>query len=249
LIRHLRRRKKHVSSKPGPGEEAGPRSVAGEGNLVLLAFFKYEIYNIGNSRGKDGSSFMSKQNMALLSQSEIDTLISFLSTEKDKNGVGSEVLSQDSIDKLINIIKSGSVAEHKFQMHLPIAMTDDEKIIAFFSSADDTYSKTAAYELLFEKKGSQVNICGKNKESGALVPIRPCDIVEASSADEDSWGKCIMPAVFDQVAGFLHLKYTQDTMDEVCAVFAKVMYGKADAKIPKVYLPTEGSAFRNLIAE
>ena len=190
---------------------------------------------------------MSKQNMALLSQSEIDTLISFLSNEKDKSGVGSEVLSQESIDKLISIIKTGN-QEHKFQMHLPVSMSDDEKVIAFFSSSDKTYSESAAYELLFGVEKGSGCLNGKNKESGALVAIRPCDVTEGSK-DEADWGKCIMPSLFDLVAGFLHLKYTQDTMDAVCENFAKVMYGKKDAKIPKVYLPSEGTAFNTLITE
>ena len=190
---------------------------------------------------------MSKQNMALLSQSEIDTLISFLSNEKDKSGVGSEVLSQDSIDKLISIIKTGNATSEQFKIHLPVSTSENEKVVAFFKNADKTYSDTAAYELLFEKKRGKISVNGKNTQSGALVPIRPCDVADGAPASEDNWGACIMPALFDLIASHFHIKYTKDTMDAVCAVFAKVMFGKEDASIPAVYLPAKETAGNNVV--
>ena len=190
---------------------------------------------------------MSKQNMALLSQNEIDTLISFLSGEKDKSGVGSEVLSQDSIDKLISLIKTGNAVSDQFKVHLPVSTSENEKIIAFFKNADKSYSDSAAYELLFEKKRGKISVSGKNTQSGALVPIRPCDVADGAPTSEDNWGACIMPAMFDLIATYFHIKYTKDTMDAVCSVFAKVMFGKEDAVIPAVYLPAKDSAGNNIV--
>ena len=191
---------------------------------------------------------MSEQNMALLSQNEIDTLISFLTNEKGKGSVGSEVLSQNSIDKLINLIKSNSDAPHRLQFHLPISMSDDEKIISFFSRSDNTYTDTAVYELLFEVKDGKACLCGKNVESGAIVPIRPCDVSDEIEEDDTDWGACVMPNVFNLVAGYLHLQYSQDTMDAVVRQFAKVTYGDEDAKVSRIYMPNESSAFLNLMS-
>ena len=190
---------------------------------------------------------MSKQNMALLSQSEIDTLISFLSSEKDKSGVGSEVLSQDSIDKLISLIKTGNAASEQFAVNLPVSTSEDAKIIDFFKKADKTYSDKATYELLFEKKRGKISVNGKNTQSGALVPIRPCDVADGAPASEDNWGACIMPSMFDLIATYFHIKYTKDTMDVVCSTFAKVMFGKEDATIPAVYLPAKNVAGANVV--
>ena len=44
------------------------------------------------------------QNMALLSQTEIDTLLNFL----QKSKVGEEVMDQSSIDRLINLLQTDS---------------------------------------------------------------------------------------------------------------------------------------------
>ena len=49
---------------------------------------------------------MSEKNMSLLSQSEIDALIKFLNENKNSETLNGDILSQSSINKLIELVKS-----------------------------------------------------------------------------------------------------------------------------------------------
>ena len=55
------------------------------------------------------------QNMALLSQTEIDTLLNFL----QKSKVGEEVMDQSSIDRLINLLQTDQKREFKYSTNVP----------------------------------------------------------------------------------------------------------------------------------
>lgn len=192
---------------------------------------------------------MIEQSMALLSQAEIDTLIDFLNREKQKTSVDSSVLNQESIDKLIKLVLSNQGAEHRFRMRLPIMMTGDEQLISFYSAADESFGNSSRYELIFEIDGQDgVVLSGRNMETGVLVPITPDHVLNPECKDAaGNWGRCIMPAAFDQVATFLRLQYTRETLDQVCARFAEVMYGDETAALPEVYLPSEMSVFMKLL--
>jgi len=178
---------------------------------------------------------MSEQkNMALLSQSEIDTLIAFLNREKEKSVVESEVLSQASIDKLIELIQSnhGSQREElKFQMELA-----GDALALFYATQDTTYQRGLNYELII-KTGEQVELYAKNPESGVQIELLPEHLQELTFTGEScGWGICLMPAVFRQVAEKMHLVYGEDTWEQVQKSFACTMYGREDVKIPTIYL-------------
>lgn len=194
---------------------------------------------------------MSEPNMALLSQAEIDTLIDFLSKEKKKVSVNSEVLNQESIDKLISLIRTNQNANHKFLMRLPIALAGDEQLIDFYSSADESFGASTSYELIFRVNDEDyVELYGRNMESGVLVPIAPEHVLDPKSQEAaGNWGRCLMPVAFDQIATYLHLQYARETLDQVCARFAVVMYGNEKADLPEVYLPSEMSVFNHLMNE
>ncbi len=175
---------------------------------------------------------MSERNMALLSQSEIDTLIAFLSGEKDNTAMSSEVLSQDSIDKLINLIRNTGDADEGLKLVLPVSVAEGEEINSFFRTSDDTYTDGCSYALCYEKRDGEVYISGRNSVSGKLVPIRPCDV----TGDGEKWGRCVLPVLLKTVAQNFRLEIGQEALNAAAADYAEVVFGDANAVLPALYL-------------
>ena len=178
---------------------------------------------------------MSEQkNMALLSQSEIDTLIAFLNREKEKTVVESEVLSQESIDKLIDLIQNNQgIRSEELQLRMGLV---GDALAFFYATQDATYQRGLKYELTVEL-GDVVKLYAKNPQSGAQIELLPEYLQELTFAGEScGWGICLMPVVFRQVADKMELVYGADTWEQVQKHFAKNMYGKEDVNIPAIYL-------------
>jgi len=180
---------------------------------------------------------MSEQSMTLLSQSEIDTLISFLTSGNQDNKVESEVLSQDSIDKLISLIKTNGNDKPRFAFDLSSFDFNASKRAALFSKEDDTYADDIEYNLIFEVQDGMAKVFGKNSKTGKLVAIRPGDITRTEDSNDEEWGSCIVPSLFVAIAASLGVTYTNEVLEEVCKNFAKVMFGNENAKLPAIYLP------------
>lgn len=164
---------------------------------------------------------------SLLNQQEIDTLIRFL-TEK-KNAVDSDVMSQNSIDKLIRLIQ-----------------TDNERIV-LGSFLTYGYLNNAFLED-FRKEGDEV--CQlqftKNQDTNyvELVIFNPSTEKTMSltpslldERDAQDWGLSIPPSVFTHLALGLGLKFSQSTYDAVCNAYATHNFGTPEHKIPEVILP------------
>lgn len=165
----------------------------------------------------------------LLSQDEIDTLVRFL-TDK-KNTVNSDVMSQTSIDKLIKLIK-----------------TDGEHLIinsyASYGSIDASFlaklnfrsNENELCELRFRiAEGSNfIELFVENKETGKTLLLSPKLFNEE---DSDVWGFAISPVLFTHVAYTLSVKYSQQTYDSICSLFAKQNFGSEQHKIPELFLP------------
>lgn len=175
-----------------------------------------------------------QKNMALLSQNEIDTLIAFLNREKEKSVVESEVLSQESIDKLIDLIQSNQgIKSDELQFQMALA---GDVLALFYVTQDTTYQRGLKYELIVET-GEQMKLYAKNPESGAQIVLLPEYLQDLNYTGEScGWGICLMPAVFRQVAEKMELAYGADTWEQVQKHFAKTMYGREDVKIPTIYL-------------
>lgn len=166
---------------------------------------------------------------SLLSQQEIDTLVSFLT---DKKAVNSDVLSQKSIDKLISFIQS-----------------DPEKVglesLLSYDAIDATFLKKLQFrendsdicELQFDIIPSSSYICIKvyNTVTGQTLTLTP-ELFDET--DTEDWGFAIPPVFFNHIASILDIKYSQETYDLVCKTFKKISYGDASHKIPKIYLPS-----------
>ncbi|MDD7403318.1 MAG: hypothetical protein SO170_03705 [Butyribacter sp.] len=166
---------------------------------------------------------------SLLSQDEIDTLVRFL-TDK-KNTVNSDVMSQSSIDKLIRLIKTdgdhlvlnsstsyGNV-DPTFLQKLHFRASEDELcILRHAINADNNY-----IELFID-----------NKETGETLQLSPKLFNEADSED---WGYAVAPTLFNHLACMLTLRFSQETYDAICSLYAKQIFGSEDHKLPELYLP------------
>ena len=178
---------------------------------------------------------MNEQNMALLSQSEIDTLIEFLNREREKTVVDSQVLNQESIDKLIRLIHN----HREFVDNIGVSVPGQEegRLRSFYDLYKLDYTKSDGYELqmsLNEKNQAELYLeTGK----GIRLPIVPEQLddplFQGTSA---GWGVCVMPVVFAQTARTFEISYSAEMMEQVCRRYALMMYGKEDAPIPKPFL-------------
>ncbi|MDY6323894.1 MAG: hypothetical protein SPL99_02345 [Catonella sp.] len=175
---------------------------------------------------------MSENNMSLLSQQEVDTLINFI---KEQNGssVNGEVLSQNSVDKLISIIQSA--ADKKRGLTLNKSAVKNGTSSIFAAKGADPHE----YELTFKcNDEGQVCLYACKVDTEELISIAPQAVTDHPNAKAPkTWGKCIVPAAFAEVASELGMNYSDETMDSLKTLFAKVMYGNPDTPIPSVYLP------------
>lgn len=174
----------------------------------------------------NGGIFMSEVNLALLTQKEIDTLVKFLKETSDS--VDSEVLSQDSIDKLIHMMRTYSkktIGNHK-ELGKVKAMSSvlDASCtwsISYEENQDDGYIKLYATD-------------GKDKEY-----ITPRGYSCACFVEDDSeWGYAISPVHFVDVAKTFQLKFSKDTYEEICKRFADKNYGDASYDVDDFFLAT-----------
>ena len=179
------------------------------------------------------------KSFSLLSQEEIDTLVKFL-TDK-KNTVGSDVLSQASIDKLIQLIK-----------------TDKGRLALDMPFVSGSLEATLLNKLRFRSKAEEICElrCSVNAESNFIelsiyntatnqtLSLTP-KMFDAE--DTEDWGYAITPYYFNHIAQSLSLKYTQATHDFVCSTFAKTNFGSADHKIPEMYLPDNAALVESLL--
>lgn len=166
---------------------------------------------------------------SLLSQQEIDTLVRFL-TDK-KNTVNSDVMSQASIDKLIMLIKSDRerLALNSFISYGNIDPT-------FLKKLHFRANKNEVCELRcsVNPANNYIELFIYNTNTEQTLQLTPQLFDEE---DTDSWGYAISPAFFNHIAYTLSLKYTRETYDSICSLYAQHTFGSPDHKLPELYLP------------
>lgn len=169
------------------------------------------------------------KSFSLLNQKEIDTLVKFL-TDK-KNTVDSDVMSQNSIDKLIMLIQTD-----KERLALNSCFTFDSLDATFLKKLHFRNNLDEVCELRCsvnpETNYLELSIFNLTTEQTLILTPKMFD-----SADIDDWGYSISPSYFNHIAQSLSLKYTKETHDAVCSIFAKNTYGSAEHKISEMYLP------------
>lgn len=159
---------------------------------------------------------MNTQNLTLLSQEEIDTLVDFLSSKKSITG---DILSQESIDKLIALIQNTDKKT--------VSLINAEHIEAALSPET---SNELSCKLDDTTKYIMLYTMDKDRHE---VPVTPAGVEHPSVL----WGYAIAPNVFDHIAQTNQLQYSKETFQFICDTFAKVMYGDKDYPIPDFYLP------------
>lgn len=182
------------------------------------------------------------KNMTLLTQDEIDTLIDFLEARKMEME-GEEVLSQDSIDKLISLIQRRKVGTANFDRLLN--HVSNEKCLSDVGLREENQVCQLIADI--SEKGF-IKLSVKNVETGKTVSLTPDGFSKQdfSITGSAEWGYSIMPAFFDQIAKIYNLKYTRETLDMVCRLFAEKNFGDKDAELSAAFLPDEGMISRIL---
>lgn len=177
------------------------------------------------------------QSYSLLNQDEIDVLVNFL-TDKKKS-VDSDVMSQNSIDKLIylitndrqqlmNILDPLVCVDPELLENNGFRQNDDELCELRCSVADNGYLKLTAY----------------NTVTDVSLEITPTLF---NSNDTEDWGKCISPMTFNRLAKALHLRYTTETHQSICSIYAKAIFDDENHPVSSIHLPTKSGLLETLM--
>lgn len=187
---------------------------------------------------------MSDANLTLLTQKEIDALVDFLSNH---NFVSDEVLNQNSVDKLIHLVKHNDInrvhlddiglkapAEYDILQELHIR-EDASEVCELLCSVDE------ATQFLV--------LTAKNTVTGKEMVISPSvlDRNELVSSSSTCWGYCITPILFDKIARIFTLKYSRTTYETVYNIFAEKNFGSSAQNVPTFYCPTSHQLLDNLL--
>lgn len=179
------------------------------------------------------------ENMALLSQEEIDTLLEFLIQQKSK--VGMEVMDQDSIDRLISLLHSNAVREIKYDTLIPEAKgMDTTAILVLDEDGIEGQQQNCVLECEVDEQSGYLKIFCCNRKNGKKYAVTPkcLEQVRYIKDDTSEWGFAIPPLTFDQIAALTKIKYTKKTLDQVCRIYSSKIFGNADKKVPNLYMPS-----------
>ncbi len=177
------------------------------------------------------------ENMALLSQGEIDILLDFLL--KRKRDVGMEVMDQDSIDKLIALLRAGGATQVRFDTAVPEVKDSTAVPILVIDE-----SREAQDECLLECEvdaNGFLKVYCMNQMTNRRLRVTPNCVERMYYAEEDQseWGRVLPPVMFDKIAALLKVKYTKKTFDEICNLYMKAAYGEnSEQQIPEIFMPT-----------
>lgn len=178
------------------------------------------------------------QSFSLLSQDEIDILVSFLNA--NKQSVNSDVMSQQSIDKLINLITGDkSLIRNLFD---PLA-TVESSLLESLNLRENTDEPC---ELRCEVAGDTgyIKLTAYNTKTEKFIEITPKTLNES---DVDEWGKFLSPVIFNRIARALSLNYTMETHEKICAIYAKNAYGDEKHPISVIHIPNNAYLLEVLI--
>ncbi len=182
------------------------------------------------------------ENRALLSQDEIDALVSFLTM---KETVGNEVLDQQSIDRLVKVLSEQKNEKEEGKE------TEAGRFLgnAILSVEQDIAVQREQCTLLYEKDAQDMaHILCVNRTTGVRYEITPECLQQASLVEsaEESWGRAVVPVLFDLAAMQLQVKYTAEVFSKVCADYARIVFGNESAQLPNIYLPTAARVLENI---
>lgn len=181
------------------------------------------------------------ENRTLLSQSEIDALVSFLQqggATSETTSIG-DVLDQSSIDKLVDIIR--------FNNNHGILLNADTTAAALgagnvdIPTADGSNLDKSECELEYRiTDAGMAEIYCVSKIDGASYRIAPDSLkFRKYISDGSEWGFAVSPRHFNKVANMFRIDYSKETYAAVLARFNKIMYGDENAEAARIYFPVE----------
>jgi len=184
------------------------------------------------------------ENMTLLSQTEIDTLVDFL-LEKRKESVSNEVLNQESIDRLIHMIRTTHL--HGVRIKAETGVKHQQNRVKTEMIIREHAGQVC--ELTFEQQENGfLDIRIVNHDNNNVFRITPNGAGALTVADDGSqWGKCISPFTFVDIAISYDVHFTQETYQNICALYAEVKFGDKAYQIPDFFLPEENDVAASLL--
>lgn len=185
------------------------------------------------------------ENMTLLSQKEIDTLLHFLIEQKKT--VSMEVMDQASIDMLISLLHSDIIKNIRYDTSIP-ETSDSSAILLLNESESLSGQQNLKLECKVDEKTGYLEIycTDDKKEKNYRISPQCLEQVRFISDDKSEWGYAVPPVTFDRVAALLKVKYTKKTFDMVCAIYIERMFGDKEEKIPGIYMPAAYDLIRHL---
>ena len=183
------------------------------------------------------------ENRTLLSQDEIDALVSFLQNQQGGSteavSIG-DVLDQSSIDKLVDIIRFNN--NHGIYLNADTTAQALSAGNVDITASDGTVVNKEKCELVCRISGAgMAELFCRDKDSDELYPIAPESLSQRKYVKEGkAWGRAVSPRHFNKVANLFRLNYSQDTYKAVTDRFAEVMYGGGSQDVARIYFPIEG---------
>ena len=183
------------------------------------------------------------ENRTLLSQDEIDALVSFLQNQKSDQlepvSIG-DVLDQSSIDKLVDIIR--------FNNNHGILLNADTTAAALSAGNADiiapdgaTVDKSECELICNISDSGMAELFCKNRNTSEMYRIAPESLSQRKHVSEGkAWGRAISPRHFNKVANLFRIDYSKETYKAVTDRFAEVMYGAGESDVARIYFPIEG---------
>lgn len=190
-------------------------------------------------------------NKVLLSQKEIDTLLSFLLDKKDN--VSGEVLDQASIDKLILLLRSDNLPKLRFDSTVPDNHGSLNSALIVLDGNENLGDLQSHCRLIYEIEpvNGYFKVICRNSKTKHDFNITPSCVEQLKYfVDEHStWGFSIPPIIFDRIATLVQVKYSKDNYSKICEIFAETMFGDKKYVLPGFYLPTEQSLLQNMVTK
>ncbi len=180
-------------------------------------------------------------NKALLSQAEIDTLIRFLTSHNES--VEDSILSQESIDKVIKLLNEKDIHTGKYKFTTASKKSADDLFVLI-----DVDLKGYILDSTVDENTHFIKLSAYNEKINKRVPITPTAVQYLHLVeDTSSWGFCIEPILFNNIARIFHIQYYQKTYDFICHTFAQHHFGDKNVPIPYIYLPNSENLIDTMI--
>lgn len=178
------------------------------------------------------------ESRTLLSQEEIDALVSFLKDNREVS-MGS-VLDQSSIDKIIDIIRFNNRHGVYFGAETP----DLSRLREAEINDPETGKRVSKADCAIECEIGDddfIRLYCVDSKSSRRYELTPECLEQRSfvTGGTETWGRAIAPRLFNKVANLFRVEFTKETYKFVCDRYAEIIYGRADADMAAVYFPPE----------